>query len=601
MTTRKRILIADNRPDHLKLRQQLFERGHWHVLTADSVAGAVTSLKEKWVHLALIDLRLTNDEDPRDMTGLRVARETDPVVPKIIMTSWPSYEAARDALGLDDEGISPAEGFVDKGRGFYHLLAEAEKVFAHKVRINLELRIEPAATGSLVHLIRQIKPYRRLTDAEIAARAAEIEERAAELEDLLRKLFFDADSLRLTELIPGAGGSGVIQVQPVKHGAEGEFVVVKFGQRSRMRYEWQRFEHYVQEHTGTCTTAMLGKPEETLHYGAARFSLVGKSKGGQPRLFDAFYASQPLDAVTAALTTLFETTCARWYLTRRRWDDPEIDAQPETFEVLYDDNQPDALAGNGRMTAPVNLRRRPDPLACAMERQKALDGEDLAVIKTAWLERMNGRDGLRVSRAAVTGGKTYYAVTVPDMIRALPWLPDPLEFIASQRNRFPLPSIWAITHGDLHAGNILVDDEHRVWLIDFFKTGWGPGLRDFAQLEAAVRVAMVATDHLAALAEFEMACMQPLRLDEPVMFDNRFGHPDLHKALQVTVHIRRLANRITEVSDMREYYVCMLYHTLRLVTWQGSQRLSGSLAARQSHALVSAGLICHRLETWPEQ
>lgn len=592
MTAPKRILIADNRPDHLQLRQQLFQIRKWEVVPASSPEEARAILEQQWVHLALIDLRLTNDDDPRDVSGLQLAHETDPVVPKIIMTSWPNFETARDALGLDDKGLTPAVSCVDKGRGFPHLLDEAEKVFAHRVRINVDLKIEPPPNQSLAGLLRQIKPYRRLSDDKVKARATEIMARVAELEDLLRKLFYDAESIRLQELTPGAGGSGVLQVQPVKHGAEGEMVVVKFGQRERMRNEWRRFEHYVQEHTGTCMTAMLGKPEETLHYGGARFTLVGKSKGGQPRLFDAFYAQQPLEVVTAALSTLFETTCARWYLTKRHWNDPAIDQAPEKFEALYRPDQPDVWVEDAGTAGAVNLSGRPDALACAMERQKSLDANDLEVLRNAW-----GR-GVGVTESPSQTGVADHDVAPLDPDRQVPRLPDPIDFIAAHRDQFPGPGVWAITHGDLHGGNILIDDERRVWLIDFYKTGWGPAFRDFAQMEAAVRLEMVETIHMPALAEFELACMAPMRLDEPIAFINRFNCADLEKAAHTTLFIRQLAMKMTGMSEMRAYYVCLLYHSLRLGIWEGSASSVRSFDVRQSHALLSAGLICRRLATW---
>lgn len=598
MTATKRVLIADNRPDHLQVRQALFQRNNWQVIAATDFDTAKAILDNQWVHLAVIDLRLRNDDEPRDTSGLELARATDPLVPKIIITSWPSYAAARDALGLDDRGQSPAVSFVDKGLGFPHLLKEADNVFAHRVRINLGLSIEVAPGQSLTELLRQIKPYRRLSDTEVEARSGEIQARAAELEDLLRKLFHDADSIRLRDLTPGAGGSGVFQAQSTKHGATGEFVVVKFGQRERVRTEWRRFEHYVQEHTGTNATAMLGRAEETLHFGGARFTLVGKAKGGQPRLFNDFYAQQPVEQVMAALTTLFETTCGQWYRTLRPWTDAEIDAAPEKFEVVYRRDLPDELVEPGTANGLINLRRRRDALACAMERQKSLDDADLATLRNVWLQGPDDWNGVTVRKSVLPSRQTCYELSVPDGAYPVPKLPDPVEFIQKRRTSFPQPAVWAITHGDLHGGNVLVDDENRVWLIDFYKTGWGPALRDFAQMEAAVRLELVETDNMTALVEFEQACTHPRRLDEEMPFNNRFGCADLDKALRIAAHIRWLAMKVTGISNMREYYVCLLYHTLRLGTWEGSSAAARPFRVRQAQALISAGLICKRLDKW---
>ncbi|RPJ43291.1 MAG: response regulator, partial [Chloroflexi bacterium] len=65
-------------------------------------------------------------------------------------------------------------------------------------------------------------------------------------------------------------------------------------------------------------------------------------------------------------------------------------------------------------------------------------------------------------------------------------LPDPYAWLRRNGPRlaWPEPLRYAITHGDLHAGNLLVDDalEHT-WTIDFERTGYGPILRDFVELE----------------------------------------------------------------------------------------------------------------------
>ncbi len=44
----------------------------------------------------------------------------------------------------------------------------------------------------------------------------------------------------------------------------------------------------------------------------------------------------------------------------------------------------------------------------------------------------------------------------------------------------------AITHGDLHGDNLLVDNQKNVWVIDFERCGEGHILQDFIELEADI-------------------------------------------------------------------------------------------------------------------
>lgn len=86
------------------------------------------------------------------------------------------------------------------------------------------------------------------------------------------------------------------------------------------------------------------------------------------------------------------------------------------------------------------------------------------------------------------------AAHLPDWID-LPGLAAPLRnpfrWLAANHPRSLLPGLQeARTHGDLHAGNLLTDGEHT-WVIDFERTGWGPLLRDFVELEVDLATRLI--------------------------------------------------------------------------------------------------------------
>jgi len=371
-----------------------------------------------------------------------------------------------------------------------------------------------------------------------------------------------------------------VRVLPIMAAGPAEEVIVKFGKRDNMRKEIGRFIRYVQPYAGQHATTLIGDLRETLRFGAARFSLVGRVEG-EPRLFNEFYRQSSATEIQEALRLLFRSTCARWYAGKRDWGEDDLDRRPWTFDV-------------------DGLRDRQDVLAACFDEQKNLStAERRQKLRKSLDNICTGRMlfGSRFRKA----NATEFEVTFNGSSRTPLRLPDPAHFIKTQRSSFPAPMYWAITHGDLHGRNILVDDEGRSWLIDFYKTGWGPALRDFAQLEAAIRLELIETENLFALSQFEEACLKVRRFDQDIEFENSFELLELNKAILVISYLRKLAMQLIGVLDMKEYYIGLLYHTLRLTSWEGSHSQGErKFEVRQRHALISAGLICDRLQRWNE-
>ena len=69
------------------------------------------------IALAILDIRLINDEDEKDVSGLTLAKETNPAIPKVMLTRFPTYQAVREALGSRLDGLPSAVGFVAKQEG----------------------------------------------------------------------------------------------------------------------------------------------------------------------------------------------------------------------------------------------------------------------------------------------------------------------------------------------------------------------------------------------------------------------------------------------------------------------------------------------------
>jgi DNA-binding NtrC family response regulator len=90
MTDKATILFADNHTHFLNTRKEFLERAGYRVITADNLEAARRILEGGQIDLAILDIRLVDDDDEKDTSGLTLARETNRFVPKIILTRFPT-------------------------------------------------------------------------------------------------------------------------------------------------------------------------------------------------------------------------------------------------------------------------------------------------------------------------------------------------------------------------------------------------------------------------------------------------------------------------------------------------------------------------------
>jgi CheY-like chemotaxis protein len=121
------ILFADNDPDFLKTRSECLEHEGYRVIPAWTPTETRELLLQGRIDLAILDIRLKNDGDEKDTSGLILAREVALSVPKIILTSFPTVQAVRDALGQTFNGLPAAVDFIDKDDGPKALIEAVRK------------------------------------------------------------------------------------------------------------------------------------------------------------------------------------------------------------------------------------------------------------------------------------------------------------------------------------------------------------------------------------------------------------------------------------------------------------------------------------------
>jgi ActR/RegA family two-component response regulator len=123
-----RLLIADNSRTYANSLGN-FLKSHEYVITiATTPETALEEITKGAIDLAILDLRLRDDSEG-DRSGLDVAKNSDPSVPKIIVSDYGSLLQAREALGQDLEGVSPAVRWVKKAEGYSVVLEAVQQAF----------------------------------------------------------------------------------------------------------------------------------------------------------------------------------------------------------------------------------------------------------------------------------------------------------------------------------------------------------------------------------------------------------------------------------------------------------------------------------------
>ena len=82
-----RLLIVDDDPDQLDIRQLVMEEAGHQVATAADAQSALAEYDRHAPEIVLMDLRLPRTEDGLEL--IRGLRQRSPTVPILVLTGWP--------------------------------------------------------------------------------------------------------------------------------------------------------------------------------------------------------------------------------------------------------------------------------------------------------------------------------------------------------------------------------------------------------------------------------------------------------------------------------------------------------------------------------
>jgi|APSaa5957512622_1039677.scaffolds.fasta_scaffold41895_2 DNA-binding response OmpR family regulator len=103
-TSSIQILLVEDDPDYRRSLRSLLELENYSIDDTASKEDAIQNIKEKEYAIALVDLRLKDNNDIYDLSGFEVAKKArDAGVPCLIITAFETVDTTRLALRSRDE------------------------------------------------------------------------------------------------------------------------------------------------------------------------------------------------------------------------------------------------------------------------------------------------------------------------------------------------------------------------------------------------------------------------------------------------------------------------------------------------------------------
>jgi DNA-binding response OmpR family regulator len=532
-----RILVVDNDSSFAESCAEFLENSGYRVKTAFTVADAAAALEKGDIHLAILDLRMVNDRDENDLSGLALARRSDPLIPKIILTGHQRWEVVRGALGPAEVESPPAVSFVAKQEGLDILLSYVKRTLEIWSGRNWSLEIEWRARDR-VSLLSLIDP---------GVTPDHLEAQTEELEDLFRILFRSQSQVRIERVLWQVGKRVALSCFVFVEGKQPETFLVVCGPKPELQEEARRFREFAPKAVASVAT-LLSDTSATRHYAANLYALTGGHLE-ELRPLKELYDVGPEKLFHATLRKLFTQTLSEWS------QDRFAVGKRSSFRKSFSER------------LGLSPRR---PL-------RAVTSAHLSHL-TEYLQR--GDFGVARSGRKLTlefAGNSY---TYADPSRPL-----------TESSVLSRDALLVHVPGDLSGESVLVNGDERAWVTDFGNAGLAPPIWTLVEAESLVRFDWVPASRLEGVHEME----HELIFGDFLKPQSSEVEPLLRKAVRAIQSIRQLAKQGCG-KDYRPYHLGLLLQVgKRLATIRLGSNLLRRELSRPAHLLMSAAMLCKRL------
>ena len=520
-----RILIVENDEKARDMYKLLFSKWGFEPFVvegdgAELIGNAKKLAKIYRCHIAVIDLRLHDDHDRDDTSGIELAKDIKPALP-VIISAYPDYKLVRE--GIKQNAIF---NFVGKAEGPEKLKSVLDNA-ALKINANKrQLVIAPAGLASEV--MQDIYPdHDHKTDDEV--------------NDIFALLFENAQNLRVEEIKraqePGRTSvprprSKVFHIYPDDLQPE----VVKIARASKSVKEVERYDKYIENRLVGAFCPRMDRNEAFWNLGGIVYPYMGARK---VELFSEFFKNADVENIDYCLNQLFTQTWSGFYQRERSEKKQLVDAYNDVWDKKW------------------------------------------------YEERVKNFEVIDIKASMPSSWDNFVA---PDPIA---WVIDKIE------NSTDIPDTYLeVTHGDLHGDNMLVDEQKNIWLIDFERSGYGPILQDFTELESDIitRLAGIPDFDFLSIYQLGVWCAQSNKLNELPFFPQS-ASAHVVKAMQIITGMRRVASEVTGEVDARQYLWGVLLNLLFRATLldRENNRL------KVMRAMMLSSIFCHRLDSFDKE
>ena len=531
-----RVLIVDNDPRTRESLDALIS--HWGYIPVIAegegealIEDAKAKAKAHRCQVAIVDIRLLDDSDVKDKSGLDLVRQLKPAISSIVTSAFGNVDVVSESL--EEKGAS---AFVAKESGPKVLKDKLEKVICKVCAAKKELVIGP------LDVVNQV--------SRTLFKGGSIQF-SDQFVDILYRLFPNVDGLRIEKLSKDYESSDISTVPRPKSVilkvyeriGENEMqpVLVKIARTKKINEEVSRYTAHIRQQLVGLYVPRLEDSTCAWDIGGAIYSYFG-SADAVP--FSQYFQKESAENIIQCLRHFFATTWSAHYQR----------AKIVTNESLY-------------------------------KHYCHVWGDE-------WYDRAVKFQDLDVG--PIMGQKHWESIQAPHPIE---WLVNLAMKDSSQTANPSHEILVAVTHGDLHGDNILIDENHIAWVIDFERTGEGHALQDFVELEADIINRLKFTSENSSA--FYQLCLVITKQDEIQALnqdDINSTDQEAEKALQIISAVRSLAREATKISNFREYLFGLLFNTIFRATITPDDPLTD----HQKRALMLASIICHRLDHWNE-
>ena len=527
-----RVLVVDNDPTARMVTQSLLLNWGYEPVVAMGagnklIADAKEKARIKCCVLALIDMRLYDDDDKNDDSGLKLADELEKKVHCVILSGHKDEQVLLRVI-QEQKNIN----FLLK-KTPTDILMEAVEVEAKKI--------------SAIKRNLQFDNFFFLDEISRTALWNLIKEYPDQAVDVIAKLFPLAKTLRVEKMHPLSSQMTFTSApRPtsiifyVYEDQRYDPYIIKIARTEKIQEEYDRYNKYIVGKVTERFTSRLVKAESLWEIGSAAYAYPGDDNVVS---FSEFFEEKTVEEIEGCLRFFFMNVWSRHYMHAYNYEN-------------------------------VSLYK---------------------IYKQVW-----GDWFTKCIKAFPVSKPLDISFATGDL-----QTPEPIQWLQSKVVESPNDiSIFskirmAVTHGDLHGDNLLVDSKQNPLVIDYERCGEGHALQDFIELEADIISRL--GGHTQSPFEYIKMFIFILKHKALGTFDDlvEFETTDtkrIKKTLQVISALRSLALTCVDIRDAREYVFGLLFNILFRATISHYKFQDKG----QHQALVLASIACHRLDHWDE-